>query len=102
MGAPRKFECDATGKPCADPRCNKNYCVLDYQEPTHRAPQIFQPDLIQKEAEKVARDWFPWGRLLRTPTKTQLEKAAQHPAVIAEAKRRLAAKRAWKLGTFSK
>jgi hypothetical protein len=103
MGASRNFECDATGKPCADPRCKKNFCVLDYQEPTHRPPsnEPFRRDVIQSEAEKVARDWIRWGRLLRIPTKAQLEKAAQHPAIIAEAKRRLAAKRAFQSGLFS-
>jgi hypothetical protein len=78
MGASRNFECDATGKPCGDPRCKKNFCVLDHQEPTHRPPsnEPFRRDVIQSEAEKVARDWIRWGRLLRIPTK--LNSKRQH------------------------
>ena len=101
MKGPRNFVCDGTGKQCVDPRCNKNYCVLDYQEPTYRASPIFSPEQVQKEAEKVARDWFSWGGLLRRRrTPGSLEEAAQLPAVLAEAKRRLVAKRAWELRDF--
>jgi hypothetical protein len=57
--------------------------------------------MIKAEAEKVAREWFKWGQLLKPPTKANLERAAQHPAVPAEAKRRLAAKRAFQSGLFS-
>jgi hypothetical protein len=61
MGAPRNFICEGTGQPCGNRKCKKNYCVLDYQEPAVRASPIFSTEQIQKEAEKVARDWFIWG-----------------------------------------
>lgn len=100
MGETRNFECVATGKPCADPRCDKRFCVLDYQEPTHR-PRIAQTrlDEIRAEAERVARDWFRWRGKGLTPA--LLASAVQRPFIIKEAKRRISVMSGWTYGRIS-
>src|SRR5690348_14637421 len=95
MPTSRNFECEATGKACTDPRCKKNFCILDLQERNPRPLSLRdQATVTRGEAEKVVRDWFAW-RGKRRPTPAQLERAIRHPKVIAEAKRRAAVIAAW-------
>jgi hypothetical protein len=89
MYSPRAFECAATGLPCTDGRCKRDYCIL---EQTPERPPVKQrpvkKSVLQKEAEKVAREWAKLAK--KKPTKEQIERAAGHPKVIAEAERRIA------------
>jgi hypothetical protein len=45
---------------------------------------------LQKEAEKVAREWARLRK--KRPTKEQIERASFHPKIVGEAERRIAAR----------
>jgi hypothetical protein len=90
MRSPRAFECIATGLPCMDGRCKTNLCMLEIEIPD-RPPIKAKPTKkteLQKEAEKVAREWARLRK--KRPTKEQIERAASHPNIVAEAERRIA------------
>lgn len=74
--------------------CKKGCCTLEQdadQQPPR--PKAAEKSIPNKEAEKVARDWFRWAG--KRSTKAQIERAVRHPKVIAEAERRAAVMTAW-------
>jgi hypothetical protein len=87
---PRNFDCPETGAPCIDGRCKRTFCVALKEQADALAAQA-EAEIAEyrKESEKVIRLWC---ELKKRPMLTgpQLERAVRDPAVLREAKRRVA------------
>jgi hypothetical protein len=96
----RSFECIVTGDLCSRSDCSKKLCQRQKAESAAKrlqaeARQFEEAGLLARQIEQVAKDWLPIvakGQKITAQNKgPALKKLAQHPKVIAEAKKRRAA-----------
>jgi hypothetical protein len=87
----RSFHCEFENAPCADPRCKKDYCVLEHEVQQRSAARAAaEADKYHLKAQEVARDILS-KKGINDPTEQQVRDLARHPKIVAEAMRRVSA-----------
>lgn len=81
----RNFECPATAEACEDSRCKRAVCVIA-REANDRRDDVAAAEMARysKDIERAARNYWK-HKGIASPTYDQMQKAMNHPTIIAHA-----------------